>query len=262
MKQLAIMHESQKSPPHLIVDAHVHWYPHYATANTKLAESFLNTIPPLLGMYKVCVLTERADCNFYEDLLSEVSGDKQWQISPESTALNNRERGVTVVPGYQIATRERLEVHMLCSRTRIPDGLSFEETLMEAMRTDALIALPYSLTKWSGARRELITRACAQYRDSLYISDSGMRPRGFSLPSVTTKLPLLFGSDPLPLSGEQSRILSYGGIYKAALDYDEPYSGVRDLLRTTVAERPYGERVSLVGFALRAWRLVRSARGR
>lgn len=145
----------------------------------------------------------------------------EWQVSCNGPGATHAlaSRGDTVlhiVAGRQLATSERLEVLAIGTRAQLPDGAELEETIAAAQATGALVVLPWAVGKWLGNRGMLVRKAFLASRECpIFAGDNGGRPGFWREPEVFTitrsrGLPVLPGTDPLPLPGEHARVGSFG----------------------------------------------------
>lgn len=117
--------------------------------------------------------------------------------------------------GRQFVTRERLEL-LVFGATIVSRGESVLETAERALDVGALVVLPWGAGKWWGARGRLVRAACERFagRAGFFLGDSAVRPRGWRTPEMlamaaATGVPIVCGTDPLPVSGEEDRVGSY-----------------------------------------------------
>lgn len=155
---------------------------------------------------------------------------------------------LSIVGGYQIETRERVELLALGTRERVPDGEEFYATLAAVVAAGALAVAPWGFGKWWGARGRLLERALASAARgelTLAVGDSGGRPALVGRPRLLRRaaaagLPIVAGSDPLPLPSQDARVASYGfaltGLPVDAL----PWATLREHLVRGAAPRPFG----------------------
>lgn len=249
----------------MIVDPHVHIYPQYdAGAILRLCAERLHALAP--DAATIACLTERRDCHFYAALR-----DMGLPESPHVIGREVLEGGRSVVvrfgggvpplfvlPGRQIVTKERLEVHCLGNDAAIEDGLPAIDVIRRVRELDALPVLPWGVGKWMFARRRIVERLFRTYApEELLLGDSAMRPYFWPEPLAMRKGRLqgyrvLAGSDPLPheLTGR------WVGAYATRVDFpfrpDHPSeSCMAGLLRGSLAK--VGKRPCCVGFALRMY---------
>jgi hypothetical protein len=159
-----------------------------------------------------------------------------------------------LIPGRQVATRERLELLGLGVDAPLPDGELLQDAWQRIRDELGLPVAPWSPGKWTGRRgrllRELIEHA---EPGALGVGDSLMRPSGWPEPALfrlarRRGLPVLAGSDPLPLAGEERFAGRYGTAFEAGDNLDAALRRLRFL-------KPGQARA--VGARLSAWQVAR-----
>jgi hypothetical protein len=195
----------------MIIDTHVHVYPDYdAGAVLCRCADRLHAMEPE-AVPLVC-LTEREGCHFFKDLCQArtVPGADGFplEVLENGASLVIRfGRGVPplfVIPGRQIATRERLEVHCLGKDAAIPDGEPVVQTVGRVLEVDGIAVLPWGVGKWLFRRRAIVDALLAQFPpEQLCLGDSAMRPVFWPTPLPMRRASragrrIFTGSDPLP----------------------------------------------------------------
>jgi hypothetical protein len=251
--------------PVTLVDAHVHLHP-FVDPEAVLDAAALNFEAAAChtGSWQgVLLLAEMSGIDAFEKLrqraVSGPVGSWKLRISDAETTSLTAERGeerIVVVAGRQIATRERLEVLALATRERLADQQDFTSTLVSAKRASALVVLPWAVGKWLGRRGRLIEEAI-ETEAQVFVGDNGGRPWFWS-PKVFRRVaqlsrPILPGSDPLAIRGEERRIGSRGFALAGRLSTERPAASLVERLASLKAEdiRPYGKQE-------RAWRFFRN----
>jgi hypothetical protein len=191
--------------------------------------------------------------------------DGGWTFEPtaERESLTARRRGtddrLTLIAGRQVATREGLEVLALCTAEEIPDGLSLSDTLDRVRAAGALPVLPWGFGKWWLSRGKRVARElpASPENTELYLGDNAGRPAA-AFPSRLLRaaeergIPVLPGSDPLPLETHADRAGSYGFLLSGKLDPDRPAQSLARRVRRVRAAggrlRPFGRRSGLLQF--------------
>ncbi len=262
-----------RASPHgvsVFVDAHVHVHDcfplgsflEHAHANFRAAADGAGVDSP-----SICVLmlaeTSRDDAF---GRLREASrsgrmpdGAGYWTVRPtgEPTSLCavKGDREVLLVAGRQVATREDLEVLLLCTEHRVQDGLPIRRVLDLGSEHGALRVIPWGAGKWFFSRGRLLSEILrSERRESFCLGDEGGRPRFWPTPrhfheAGSLQIRVLPGTDPLPFPREVGRAGSYGFRVGAALDLAAPAAGIRALLADPKLRiEPYGSREHLLGF--------------
>lgn len=193
----------------ILLDAHVHVYPFYDLA--RFLDAAVAHMPlPDPASHRVLALAERHDCHFFADLLSgAVSLPAPWHIAESSPAAIRLARGddsLWLLPGRQIVPRERIELCALGADAPIPDGLTADETFDAIVAAHALPVLNWAPGKWLFKRARVISHLLT--RRPLALCETSLRPLGWPTPLAIRRarrlgLPVLAGSDPLPVPGEE-----------------------------------------------------------
>lgn len=159
---------------------------------------------------------------------------------------------IDIVAGCQVVTAERLEVCLVGTRQLPAEGGGLEETLERALALDALTFLPWGAGKWTGERGRAVERVLLQdagFRDRLFAADNGGRPSFWRSPALFANLEargrrVLSGSDPLPQTGDERRIGSFGFAVETALDDANPAAVLLRALQTGLPVRRFGGALS------------------
>lgn len=157
---------------------------------------------------------------------------------------------LVLIAGRQIRTHEGLEVLALATTEDFPDGLTFAGAVERVHWSGALPVVPWGFGKWWGERGGIVERLLeAPEREAVFLGDNAGRPAIAPRPSlfrVAEKqgVPVLPGSDPLPLPGHVSRPGSYGFLLDADLDPLRPAATLSAAVRRV---RRLGERLKPFG---------------
>jgi hypothetical protein len=186
----------------------------------------------LSGEPSVLQLCERVEAGV-DDLLPD--GCELLPAGEPTARLLERPNGapLVLVAGRQVATREGLEVLALSCGNAIIDGMEFGDTLDAALTAAAVTVVPWGFGKWWGARGRVVSRALAERRDRrVYLGDNGNRlafgpPPALFGEAQSREVPVLPGSDPLPLSHHAARALEYGFRIEGDLDPGTPGQALR-----------------------------------
>jgi len=162
---------------------------------------------------------------------------------------------VLLIQGRQVVTGEGLELLAAPCAAELPERLSLGETLAAAREARAVPILPWGFGKWWGARGQKVAAALESHHPSeLLIGDNGGRARLAWKPRLLTMaaqrgFAILRGSDPLPISGDDQRVGSFGSLLRGHLGSDRPAESVRQLLgHIAVQPRPFGRGANLSSF--------------
>ncbi len=210
----------------LCLDCHVHIYPNFdLTALLDAAvtnfQGWKGNPSPSAGVHGALLLTLTAKDRSYEQIVeSALRGQVgHWQTSSTSPEigleLHKNGHHLILIPGWQVATADGLEVHALGCQRQFKDGLATAKTVEEINASGALAAIPWGAGKWLGARAKLLTQLIQTPELDFLLSDSGLRPRLWPRPRLFDLAQqhgrgVIAGTDPLPLACEATRVGSFG----------------------------------------------------
>jgi hypothetical protein len=159
---------------------------------------------------------------------------------------------VLLVAGRQWVSACRLEVLALTADTRIRSGGTLEQMISAVQETGAIPVLPWAPGKWMGARGKAVTDWISRNdRHGALLADSSFRPAGWKEPAQfgvarSRDIPVLAGTDPLPLRGEDTKVGSYCQVLDVDLDAAHPVQSFRESITGGSPEpRTIGARRSL-----------------
>jgi len=203
-----------------ILDTHLHLYPCF---DLPLAfNQFLDNTAGLGGAQtaRVACLAERFDCNYYDSIASGQtlldgftpgdSQDGQITLTRDKDLLS-----LSLLPGRQVISSEKIEILALGCPQRIEDGQPALDVIYQIMQLGHVPVLPWSPGKWFGARGELIKRLIGELKaGDFLIGDTPLRPYGWTTPRLMKSaqnkgFSIVAGSDPLPFSGEENWLGAY-----------------------------------------------------
>jgi hypothetical protein len=148
---------------------------------------------------------------------------------------NMRGMRAIIFPGFQIVTKENLEVLSLGTKKRLPDGNSIENTITEVLSLGGIPVLPWGFGKWYGSRGKKVDELIMKKIPDLFLGDNGGRssmlpyPTQFNL-AEANGMKILPGSDPLPFPQEAKRPMSYGFIANINFSETRPWESVKQSL--------------------------------
>lgn len=252
----------------VFVDGHMHVYPGFDFATTFGFHVRAARRPA--DAASAWLLTERFDCSFFQTIQGSSSvlhaaGITATLLDPCCARLTIPESTISllVFAGSQIVSRERIEVHALLTPTRFSDGAPLVEIIAEIRERGGIPAIPWAPGKWFFRRGALLRQLLESQRGSALLwSDSALRPRGWGMPRIlraaqSAGYPIIAGSDPLPIAGDEQRAGSYGVWYDHTLDLRSPTASMRTLLTSQTGVRS-GERLTFPGLAHRLITLKRT----
>lgn len=250
-----------------LIDAHVHFYDCYnrqrffdgAAGNFRAAAG-------KLGLGKAegwLMFTETAGDHYFRLFKAEAgdpgqTGGWRFATTADPCALKARRddgAALTLIAGRQIVTAERLEVLALGCDATFADGLPLEATLDAVRAAGAVAVLPWAFGKWLGARGRRVAAALdAAAANGFYLGDNGGRPWALPTPSQFARaaslgIPVLPGSDPLPLAHEAGGAGRFGFVLEGAVDAEQPTASLKAWLAAQTAPlRRFGRLESLGRF--------------
>lgn len=238
------------APVPLLVDAHVHFHLCFerdafldaALANFQRGAEELGIGGPFLGCLLLSEMTsERA----LQRLLSGEAGAWRFEPTTEPSSLmacrSTDGARLLVIAGRQVRTREGLEILALLSTEEFPDGLPFRDALARVRWSGAVPVLPWGFGKWWFYRGSLIEGILRRPEPKwLFLGDNGGRPDLGSPPRLLREggVPVLPGSDPLPLPEHAGRAGSYGFLVQDGVEESRPAAALRRWLRELSTQPP------------------------
>jgi len=270
----------------ILVDAHVHLHPglpvdtvlDHARRNFAAGARASGLSENSRG---VLLLTEIAGVRRFDELHGQAvrgKGTGDWSFIPagEDGSLEARHAAgdsILILAGRQISVEGKLEVLALCTTEHFTEGGRLQDTLAAVNESGAVAVVPWGFGKWWGARGRLVREALrGASPGSFLLGDNGGRPRGTVTPRIfalahRVGIPVLAGSDPLPLAEHVARAGSYGSLIPApgavagVIPGDlarHPAEWLRKALRSLRASPPtFGTRSSPGSFAREQVRLRR-----
>ena len=178
-------------------------------------------------------------------------GGWSFSFSKDMSLINAQKENqrLTLVPGRQINSKNRLEYLLLGCSKKIEHSLDDDEIIQKYSQQYVLVC-PWGVGKWLGSRGRLLDRLIRQNPNDLKLADNGGRPRIWSRVKQFSSYKGQFynGSDPLPLAGlrEVSRVGSYGFRCESA-NNPNTLTEFLQILRSSKLQS-YGQRLGLFYF--------------
>ena len=253
-----------------VVDAHVHIHPcyrpddllsnAYANLSSALAHGSSGQggrVPPE-NHALFLLMTECAGDDYFGALHASAHGGtadierlalRSWMAVPTeeeaSVVAVNGERQLFIVAGRQIACREGLEVLVLGTTRRLPDGLPIRDVLSETAGWGVPRVIPWGPGKWLFKRGRLLGQLLEEFRrPTLFLGDEGGRPVFWGYPQQFERAARigvrdLPGTDPLPFPHDVTKVGRMGFRARIDLDRARPAASLLNALRepTTAMER-------------------------
>ncbi len=250
----------------IVADTHVHLYPSYDltraldAAFENLGRLVSDVCPEGRGseaVVKVVCLTERRDCHLFRELnAGGVTLNSRFSLHHhgDEVIMVSRDGGeelLLVVAGRQIVTRERLEVLALTTDADIPDGLPIDEVITRVRSVGGIPVLTWAAGKWLFGRGRVVRRVLKSApKGDLLVGDSSLRPAGWWEPSLMRLarergVRVVAGTDPLPISGEEGVVGTYGIVGESDFNWRDPIGSIRSMLLSSPTMRIVGRRGDL-----------------
>lgn len=207
---------------------------------------------------------------FREGFLESEAPDWTVESTDEDDSLLVTSRDgarLLLIAGRQVVTSERLEVLALATAEEYEDGLPLREAAAMVASSGAVPVLPWGFGKWTGRRgravRNLLSSPAASH---LFLGDNGGRPGLMWEPRMfrfarDRGVPVLPGSDPLPIPAEVRKPGRYGFVLRGHLNARSPATSIRAMIATRAPARPFGRLERLPTFVLRQTQLRCRRRG-
>jgi hypothetical protein len=244
-----------------VVDAHVHIHACYEP-DELLGNAYANLSGHAPGGNEALFLlmTECAGDDYFGALYERAQGRedihglslKHWVMTPTgeevsvvATSEADESRQLFIVSGAQIACREGLEVLVLGTRRRVPDGRPIREVLTETDSWGVPRVIPWGPGKWLFGRGRLLHQLVEEFRKpTLFLGDEGGRPIFWGYPQhfdSAARLGVrdLPGTDPLPFPHDVKKVGRMGFRVPIELDPARPAASLMGALRreSTALER-------------------------
>lgn len=258
-----------------VVDAHVHIHSCHrpdellSNAYRNLSAAQDGRAAPALFL----LLTECAGDDYFAALQALAQGTpqanglllKQWAMAAtqedNSVIAESGARQLFIVAGRQVACREGLEVLVLGTTQRLPDGLPIREVLTETASWGVPRVIPWGPGKWLFHRGRLLSALVQEFRGPLlFLGDEGGRPVFWGYPQHFGRAARLGvrdlpGTDPLPFPHDVSKVGRMGFRTRIDLDRSHPAASLLTALRE---ESTHPERFAILESP---WRFVRNQIG-
>lgn len=235
-----------------LIDAHVHYYSAYDTQRFLDAASagFANEAEG--AEVRVLFMAESAADNWFAGLQEPASlAHTNWQRfttgEPQTLRLERQsdDAQLLVIAGHQVVTAENIEVLTLGMSAKLPDGQPAAEVVKASLAAGAMPLLPWGFGKWLGARGELVDSLLGEFGTRLLLGDNSGRLAGTKTPALLSFGAakghcLLPGSDPLPMSGEEQKVASFGSFLPGPVSSETPFHDIKALVEADTSPTPFG----------------------
>jgi hypothetical protein len=261
----------------ILIDSHIHIYPGFSVDHfLDAAWDNFNTAVGEAGLFNdtdyVLALTEGKGCDVFSELKEETifpendsggfvdSSSFSFYRTAESETLVARkgEARIVLIAGRQIISRENIEVLSLFNSIKEEDRtLSLTDLAQVIADKGGLPVLPWGAGKWWGERgRAVADLIHSNYDYPLFLADNGNRPSFWPEPALLRQareiqIPILSGSDPLPLTSHVNRPGSSGVVLPdGELSRERPAACLSKLLVSEKEIVRFGGRMGSLSFII------------
>ncbi len=252
-------------PCHFRLDSHVHFYDCWnisldqllTTAHDNLSpHNIEDTTQPTYPA--ICLLdTEKRTVPLQQKLNL---ADGLWQkeniaLETYSFWFRKNEKAILVITGTQINTDEGLEVLVIGNQDNIAHGMPIK-TLLQQQESRRLNIIPWAAGKWLSRRGELLTELLEnQDQYSFVLGDNAGRPwlwKNIKQLEYANShgIPILCGSDPLPLHKHYLKSGSYGNLIETSSNLEKPWTSIIQAIQQQAQLNKFGHLCSVSGFVL------------
>lgn len=250
---------SELGPP-LLVDSHVHW--HGAFAPTSFFDAAWANITAARGTdagdaVGCLMLAEPVGDNRFARLrCRQHIGPWSVDLTEEANSLlvRNGNRTLIVLAGRQIESVEGVEVLGLCWDGKPARERPAAELVRQIADDCGLAVLPWGCGKWIGHRGRVVRSILKAQAGKVFLGDNsgrlrvGPRPSHFAL-AARLQVPIVPGSDPLPLAWQTRRAGGYGFVLHTAVSSTRPGRDLACALRALRSSpEPFGRRSGVLAF--------------
>lgn len=159
-------------------------------------------------------------------------------LEPHSLIVRKDDKALVLIAGRQIVSKENIELLSLFCPIKIEDKtLGLTDLIKAVAHNGGLPIVPWGVGKWLGARGRIVANLLSSSHDCpLFLGDNGNRPSFLPEPALlqqacTQGVPILSGSDPLPLSSHSLRPGSSGSLLaQGDVSKDRPAESLGRLL--------------------------------
>lgn len=208
---------------------------------------------------RLALLTEAPGCDWFNRWAApgaSLPGGYSFSATsePHSLALTgDNEILALIVRGRQVITAERLEVLTAGNFPAIEDGLPLPRVLEALTAAGVPAIIPWGAGKWLGRRGRLVEKLASAPPPGTFLADNPARPACWPAPAAFRMMarrgrPVLRGSDPLPLAGEEKRAGGFATLLEGEFDPLRPLASLMGILADNGPVRALGRRDSAAMF--------------
>ena len=261
----------------LAIDGHVHLYSVF-DLKTAVESGRSNLLSNASKKSKrgnktvpVWLLVERSDADFFEKLINnpgkyEADGFRFVKGKDDLTIEVRKDEEIVlyIFAGRQLVTAENLEVLSLISNLNIGDKEKPLDEVIQAVKDSGGIpTLNWAPGKWFFNRGKVIARQIRERENKeIFFGETTLRNTLWPKPALMRQAEqkgfrVIAGSDPLPFSGEEKRIGSFGFVLDGVFDPAKPAESVRKALaKSQPPLNLLGKRNNVFTFAVRQYKIM------
>jgi hypothetical protein len=244
-------------------DHHLHYYDVFDldalldAASAQLRQHSQGIVPAGEPLTLAVCLLESQGSQRFEALSNGGLSGEQWELKEiivpgRLLIMQKGGHELHIISGVQLNSSEGIEV-LAFGDTTVDSGSKSLFELVETLVGNHAILLPWAVGKWLGKRGNLLNDVLDQFGDQLMLGDNSGRPALWNKieqfeRAKQANIPLLPGSDPLPVAGAEPLAGSNGVIVRGQLRNEEDLEAF--LQRSTFCKplSEFATRASLLQF--------------
>lgn len=261
----------------IFIDGHVHIYPEFPvdqflTAawdnfariadSSKVSGDFHSVLALAEGQGFDVFSTLKRQAVPLDDCVGKQKFPSAWSFyrtdEPDSLTTCKGKASMVIVAGRQIISKENIELLSLLSSFKVEDRtLSLADLANTVAAGGGLSVVPWGVGKWWGAKGRVVERLFHSRCDyPLFLGDNGNRPSFWPEPALLRQardlnVPVVSGSDPLPLISHLSHPGSFGALLRQGeLSMQYPAASLRKLLVSKKDISSFGSRTGSFQFVV------------
>ncbi|MBL4711197.1 MAG: hypothetical protein JKX75_01620 [Gammaproteobacteria bacterium] len=247
------------------LDSHVHFYDNWdISLNQLLTSAYANLTLGNAALPVICLLdTGKEAISVTQQLAKPMAGEWQKHIAelePYSFWFKKQEKTILVITGTQINTIEGLEVLVIGNRGDVTHDMPIE-ILLEQQRDGLLNVIPWAAGKWLSKRGKILTQLLKTMKPHQFVlGDNAGRPwlwTGINQLEYakTHNIPILCGSDPLPLHNHYLKSGTYGNLLNINMDTKRPWTSIIQAIHHQTQSNQFGHLSSIPSFVMNQLKL-------
>lgn len=226
----------------VIVDTHSHLYPCFDIP-VFIENTWKNMEDISPGSIKAIILTERSQENYFKRICSsKILGHLHILPTKEEKSFYIRigdNKKLFIISGQQLLCTEGIEILVLGPCGTINEKMPLHDMLKSIAAHGAFAVIPWSFGKWMFERKKIIADLLKDSSLIFSLGDIWGRACIFGGKDIFTlgqkyNRKILFGTDPLPLVGEEKHSGKLSTLLAGEFDESFPWRSIEKLLH----ERP------------------------